>query len=246
MNHLESMYKKFESLMRKDIAELKDKKRKDLQFRTVYEAGIIKYLSPQGSKLFAVVQRLPEEVPNEDGSISKIDGLYFGNEDGLDKKDVFLADLLIVTDVNLEVSKVDIESLIGNLVTVKSVGLTAVLVKITTALTEARNIPKSEIKSARSRSKTKGVFDNLSIEYLIAKGYNEDTINAIIGETLYSTPRGAIIGYGRPEWGQKAGLSNSRIDNIALVEKQGVSHLPAEEEETSIFCFKASKALSAK
>lgn len=235
--------------IRKNLNSLKNTELQNLRSKEKLEKGIVRTVSPQGDRLFLCVQRLPSEVLDpETNTINVVDGLYFGNEQGLPESEVTMAELLIEADVDLSTIKYDPVQWIGIQVNVAVVDKRAVRVLLQSPLSNPRLIPPEDIKIARTLSPNKTINSKESKEYLESLGYSRSEVDATVEETFESIgPRGFVLRYGdSTTWHDAAIPKGSDAKNIEESSNKGiVTHLYGGNLNNK-YCFQPTKAITAR
>ncbi|RLA68396.1 MAG: hypothetical protein DRQ78_00800 [Epsilonproteobacteria bacterium] len=239
----------------KDIYDLKQIDRANRQARRIYQTGFIRKISPQGDRLFVVVQRGPETEVDRHGEITTKPGRYFGNEVGFTTNNITLSELLIETDVDLSAISAEESHWIGKEVTVEMVNSYPIKAVLTAPGTQPRRIDRQTLLSVKDRAaRKKGVdidsdenlLDDEAKKYLRIAGYTDEEIDATFQETLDSLSGSNVLNYGTAGWQYNQLKTGETTDMSKSAEAGIVTSLPAASASTDGFCFKPNKALTAR
>lgn len=234
------------NILEKQINSLIVRELNERRTRNRYEKGTVKILSPQGDRLYVLVQRLPKTVEDEKGNKEIVPGEYFGNNNNLSKDKITLTECLIETDIDLSLTYSDLTHFVGKEVTVMSIDGKPIKAYLQSPQIEPRTMSREDVIMARYLSASKEDIDQAGIDYLLQKGYTKKVIDVIIAETISSISRAGVTDYGTPSWSNNEKKGGDLIDNKKVAEADAVTGLPPPLERENSFCFKPAKVLTGK
>lgn len=151
--------------------------------RSLWEKGTIESLSPQGEKLYAKIRREGDDAPDIEGNIVKINTYLFGNHFNIPEENLTLAEILIPLDIDLSISKVNVDTLLGKKVTVFVEDGNPIYARLTEE-SPSRIIDPKDIRQARQLSADPLSIDKNGIDFLQKSGYGITQIESVLAESL--------------------------------------------------------------
>ncbi|RLA68525.1 MAG: hypothetical protein DRQ78_00115 [Epsilonproteobacteria bacterium] len=230
-----------------DISTLKGTEFIANRTKEKHNSGTIRYLSPQGENLHAAVQRFPTFKTKPNGEVIMIDGGMFGNEPGVSEEELTLTEILIPVDINLRNNPIDLIPLIGMEVTVITRNNYPEMVLLQSKLNKSRVINCRTLREARHWSRDGTLKGEGARAYLESRGYTDETIDAVISESVDQFPRAGIFNYDSVTWSTNLEITD---DHIILGESSRagiVRGLPLTSGGgVGNICYKPVRALTAK
>lgn len=139
-----------------------------------YEQGIIRTISPQGDKVYVIIERVTAKKSVE----------YFGGYRDIPNDDLLISELLIELDITTVNSPLELDSLIGKSVIVESTFKGPEIARLISPKESPRKISRQDIQMARAASEDRSIKSDIAKAVLRGIGYLEDEINATLEESL--------------------------------------------------------------
>ena len=217
-----------------------------------YEKGVVRATSEQGDLLFCTIERHADNlnVPAKSENAEYYN--LFGNEDKVGPEDLTIGETLIETDIDLSHANYEVNNFIGKPVTVMMVRGRPQRAMFLWTIASPRNIKSQDIRDARALAKKyggkeKGLKSEFVQRYLESKGYEKESIEAVVSENWKDNKNalGSTIVYGGTStWGRKT-PNKGGYDMSDSAKKGIVTKIPKTNEET-VYCYKPSKVLTAR
>lgn len=168
----------------------------DIRKKSFWEIGTIESLSPQGEKLYAIIRRRGDLAKDAEGNNVLINTYLFGNLHNIPEAILTLSEVLIPIDIDLSISKVNLDTLMNRGVAVFIENGMPKYAKLMDD-SSARIIEAEDIAIARQLSVDPSKIDKNGIVFLQKKGYILSQIEATIAESIgANSTNGKTLKYG--------------------------------------------------
>ena len=168
----------------------------DIRKKSFWEIGTIESLSPQGEKLYAKIRRRGDLAKDAEGNNVRINTYLFGNIYNIPEANLTLSEVLIPIDIDLSISKVNLDTLMDRRVAVFIEDGIPKYAKLMDD-SSARIIDPEDIRKARQLSADPSIIDKNGIDFLKKTGYVISQIEATIAESIGANSiNGKTLKYG--------------------------------------------------
>lgn len=168
----------------------------DIRKKSFWEIGTIESLSPQGKKLYAKIRRQGDLAKDAEGNNVRINTYLFGNIYNIPEANLTLSEVLIPIDIDLSISKVNLDTLMDRRVTVFIEDGIPKYAKLMDD-SSARIIDPEDIRKARQLSADPSIIDKNGIDFLKKTGYVISQIETTIAESIGANSiNGKTLKYG--------------------------------------------------
>ncbi len=184
-----------------------------------YQIGNIVSVSPQGNRMYVILRSIGEKVLDVENNFVNINTYIIGNVYNLPESELKLAEVLILLNVDTDITNIKPSDIIGKAarVEIDDGGM-----PISASIINTEDIPRSisakTLKEARFLSKDLKLSSDESIKFLTKIGFSKEEILSIDKESVVmSTIAGRVFKYGDAVTNYKISKSegSSEVDMVA-------------------------------